>query len=548
MQEPEVQAVGSDKGSVKEGSVKDGGVTEDAAAAAAGAGASASGAAQLEPSASRPASRAASATSKSQNEEAGPNASKTNIDEIPPNTSDDNPSANWRNIIAEDPEWSLAVVPELTELNLRIIIDNFANNSMILHDLLPKHQVIVLSRIATTLPLQTSTPLIQDEGYWERCCIARWEVCDISAYGGSWKRLFFERHVQGLIEMFVPDTTDPAELDEILQLAAHVVKKLDIRQLLPPVRVEPLLPKSLDDSSDADSDSEEEKESDHFDFGPVLQVVTELEELHVTYSVRDCGMNFEWKLLKFKNTDCLKLARAVATCSTIKVFRLHRSKVDDEKVRVLINHLLDHPSIEDLDLSCNIISDRGARAVGMFINRSRLVRLNLLDNNIRGPGAMALAHGLIKNSTLKYLNLRHNHLSDEGGQAICRSLMKNSTLVELNLSSNDLGEPTATMLSQALLNNTTLKTLDLSCNKLGADGGKNLREGLEENDSITYIDLRLTECGQEAEYNINLFLFRNQEAARDSALKEREASAPSQRKEADPQAAHRFLLPPDLVY
>ena len=39
--------------------------------------------------------------------------------------------------------------------------------------------------------------LVDDEGYWERCCTSRWSVCDTSLYGGLWKRMFFERHVQG---------------------------------------------------------------------------------------------------------------------------------------------------------------------------------------------------------------------------------------------------------------------------------------------------------------------------------------------------------------
>ena len=51
---------------------------------------------------------------------------------MPDLTSKDNPAADWRNmrrIIAEDPEWSLATVPLLTELNIRHIVENFASKS-----------------------------------------------------------------------------------------------------------------------------------------------------------------------------------------------------------------------------------------------------------------------------------------------------------------------------------------------------------------------------------------------------------------------------------
>jgi hypothetical protein len=70
---------------------------------------------------------------------------------------------------------------------------------------------------------------------------------------------------------------------------------------------------------------------------------------------------------------------------------------------------------------------------------------------------------------------------------------------------------------------------------------------MEENHTIVQMDLRLTECGQESEYCINQILHRNQEAARDAVIREKEATAPPQRKTADPQAAHRYKLPLPVI-
>lgn len=343
----------------------------------------------------------------------------------------------------------------------------FTDNSKILLNLLPKHKPMVLERISTDLPLKITANLVDDEGYWQRCSKARWEICDVSSFGHSWKRMYFERNIQQIIELFEPERTDQTELNETLPLSANYVKKLEIRQLLPPIREAPKGP-DFDDSSDAGSDTGDEPDCDHFNFAPVLKQLPNLEELHLTYGVRDCGMNFEWNLFNFTARDCLQLAQCVAACKHLQVFRLHRSKVDDEKVRVLISHILDHPGLTDLDLSHNLISDRGARAVGKFLNNhSQLVKLNLCDNDIRAPGAQALAHALTKNTTLKTMNLRLNRLGDEGGQAICRSLLRNSTLTDINLGSNDMAEPTAAILSQVVIQNTALRSLDLSCNKLG---------------------------------------------------------------------------------
>lgn len=150
-----------------------------------------------------------------------------------------------------------------------------------------------------------------------------------------------------------------------------------------------------------------------------------------------------------------------------QVFRIHRSKVDDEKCCLLVSQLLDHPSLQELDFSHNHISDRGARAIGKLLNRSQLKRLVVCNNQIKGPGAQALAHALSKNITLLSLNLRLNRIGDEGGQALAQALVKNKTLVNLHLGGNNMTEPTAVALSQALVENCTLKNLNLSNNKLG---------------------------------------------------------------------------------
>lgn len=141
--------------------------------------------------------------------------------------------------------------------------------------------------------------------------------------------------------------------------------------------------------------------------------------------------------------------------------------MDDDKARILIRSLLDHPALEELDLSHNLIGDRGARAAAKLLSHSRLRVLNLANNQVRAPGAQSLAHALANNTCLVSLNLRLNLIEDEGGQAITHVLETNKCLTVLNLGGNELSEPTATLLSQVLPINTTLISLNLSCNHIG---------------------------------------------------------------------------------
>ncbi|KAI5090711.1 T-complex-associated testis-expressed protein 1 isoform X2 [Silurus meridionalis] len=412
-----------------------------------------------------------------------------------------------RRIRAEDLEWSLVLVPSLTQLCLDHIVQHFEDNP-ILEELPPKHKASVLLKLPTTLPLTTTANLISDEDYWKRCCLKRWRLCDVSEYGNSWKRMFFECHLENIIEHYVPDVTDNNSVLELVPLCRDFVKRLRISQLLPPVKE----PEVFEENDSVDSVSNPEEASlDHFDFRILLDKLTNLNELQLVYGVKNCGMNFEWPLFQFTLRDCQSLAEAVKSCKSLKVLRINRSLMDDQKCRLLVNHLLDHPSLLELDLSHNIIGDGGARAISKLLNHSRLEVLNIYDNRISGPGAQALAHALSKNTSLVSFNLRLNQLGDEGGQAIAQALLKNQTLVNLHLGANEMTEPTASAFSQVLVCNMALKNLNLSCNKMGMDGGNVLEEGMSHNSTLLEFDIRLTEMSLESERCIREVLCTNQD-------------------------------------
>lgn len=176
----------------------------------------------------------------------------------------------------------------------------------------------MLDRLPTGLPLAVTANLVSDEYYWKRCCTERWQVCDISSYGGSWKRMFFERHLENILKSFVPNTTDPNQVLELIPLCKDYVRKLEVDQFLPPLKVDPK--EEADDISDSGSDlGFGEVPMHHYDLGALVTALPYLEELHLTYGVKDCGMNFEWNLFKFTYQDCCNLADAVKKCHKLKV-------------------------------------------------------------------------------------------------------------------------------------------------------------------------------------------------------------------------------------
>jgi len=132
------------------------------------------------------------------------------------------------------------------------------------------HQRKIISRLPTSLPLHISAPFIdEDDLYWKRCCKARWSATDVKQYGGSWKRMAMEKTIESIIENYVPVPAQCSQLEAVIPLAGSIVRRLTLRQLLPPVRVIP-------DSDTGDYLVLSDTDSTHFDFGQVLPQVSDL--------------------------------------------------------------------------------------------------------------------------------------------------------------------------------------------------------------------------------------------------------------------------------
>ncbi|KAF6721363.1 T-complex-associated testis-expressed protein 1 [Oryzias melastigma] len=343
-----------------------------------------------------------------------------------------------RRIIAEDPDWSITTVPNLSIICLQIIVNNFERNP-IFETLTAAQKEFLQERLSPSLPLHVTAGVLPDGPYWRRCSQQKFAFCDVSVYGHSWKRMFLERHLENLIELFIPNASDP---QAVLDVAV-----LDVSQLLVPV----MKPQKKTEEKDHNFILKRDMLSmDHFDFNILLQRLTNLEELHLTYRIKQCGMNFMWNMFEMTNRDCESLAKALQSCKTLKLFRLHQSHVDDRKCQLLVKHLVDHPSLTELDFSHNRIGDGGARAIGQLLARSKLQTLNLSNNLISCQGAKSIALALSKICTLESLNLLLNMIKDDGGQAIAKALLNNTTLRNLNLGGNDLTSVTAEAVSEML--------------------------------------------------------------------------------------------------
>lgn len=118
-------------------------------------------------------------------------------------------------------------------------------------------------------------------------------------------------------------------------MSSNYVRRLTIRQLLPPIRDRSLHGPPGGDTVEA-ADDDEPPSMDHFDFNNLLPRLPFLDEFSVTYGVSDCGMNFEWSLFTFTSRDCRLLSQCINTCRTLRSFSLQRSKVNNRFVVVVV--------------------------------------------------------------------------------------------------------------------------------------------------------------------------------------------------------------------
>lgn len=416
-----------------------------------------------------------------------------------------------RRIIAEDPKWTLSTVPMLSELMLKEIVKNFKKYPILNELPNEKQKKLVLEALPVTLPLKVTANLIDDENYWKRVSRSRWPLVMLERKNQTWKQLFFESHFKNICEFYLPKEDEEhgsttgsnkgsierpkttSDIVELAKLTKDYIFQLDIDQLLP--------------------SATNDQVNDHLQFDRILPHLTNLKSLKLSYQVKNCGMNFEWRLFDFTENDCHSLSKGILSLpqNTLSTIILTRSSIKCTLVRTFAAYMLKHKSLKHLDLSRNEIGDAGARGIAkLMFTLPTLEVVKLGDNRINNDGVRAIGAALSKPAcNVEELDLQLNAFSDEAGSFLISALKNNSVLKKLNLAINQINELSIEQLCLVLTNNKTLASLDFSGNEFGVQVGRVLQEGLENNKSITEINIKLTGTGAENEYTIQNIVANN---------------------------------------
>ncbi|CAM4733630.1 unnamed protein product [Leuciscus chuanchicus] len=156
---------------------------------------------------------------------------------------------------------------------------------------------------------------------------------------------------------------------------------------------------------------------------------------------------------------------------------LRSCDISDRGYTVLSSALRSNPSLRELDLSENNINELGVKMLSALLAdpQSKLEKLELRSCNISDGGCAVLSSALRSNPSLRELDLSRNNITDSKLKKISPLLEDpQCKLQKLVLRSCNISDEGCADLSSALRSNLSLRELDLSENKITDSGVKEL--------------------------------------------------------------------------
>ncbi|XP_028050983.2 dynein regulatory complex subunit 5 [Monomorium pharaonis] len=411
------------------------------------------------------------------------------------------PQEHGRTLRAEDASWDDAVIPDLKILAIRAIVSAWKDNP-VLEDLPTcADRDVLLETLPTDLPFELTIPRIEDGFYWKRAAKDRWEYNDPGEHGGSWRRLYCERHLAEYLETLEASYFDPQkeECENLMALVKDYVHVIRLRSLVPTIK---------QTNAEDDESTLEEDVAHHIPMAVILPQFPHLTEIYLNFGMIYMNDGFEWRDFEFSLEDCLSLGEGIKASPKLKKFSLTRSNLDQPRVAAILQGMVSNDNVEELDLSHCKLMDIGAHAVGEFLSMHQgLSTLHLTNNNIGPDGVAGIVYGLMKAKSinLKNLDLRLNPLQNEGLNHICALLVRNQTLETLNISGCGLGPEDGIALAD-LLSSGYVKlealSLDVSNNDFGFAAGESFEAAVRSCPYIIHLDGRMCNFSKESECSI----------------------------------------------
>ena len=177
---------------------------------------------------------------------------------------------------------------------------------------------------------------------------------------------------------------------------------------------------------------------------------------------------FEISKCKISNEVIKQIMKAIQTNTTLQTLDISYIDLTDDGISecLKINNAL-----KVLNISGNVVSERGAKIVAKFIQENTtLLSMYFCDNKISDSGAVVISESLKLNTILKEFSLSVNKITSYGISTTAEMIQVNTTLQKLDISHNSICDDGAVAVGECLKLNRTLEELNLSDNNITSKG------------------------------------------------------------------------------
>ena len=165
-------------------------------------------------------------------------------------------------------------------------------------------------------------------------------------------------------------------------------------------------------------------------------VSNQLEDADLKYVLDNINLSLSDLILSsnyFNNNNSMQRLSNFLKISQLKVLFLNNCRLNDEGLVILIDGLRNCPSLEELFLVHNNITDTSVIKLSEILPNSNLNLLDLGCNQIGDLAVKRLAESLEQNTTLKFLALNDINITNSGVMFFIEMLKINYTIIRLFL-------------------------------------------------------------------------------------------------------------------
>ena len=171
-------------------------------------------------------------------------------------------------------------------------------------------------------------------------------------------------------------------------------------------------------------------------------------------------------------------------------------EITNEGIKILVQAIEVSTTLQNLDISSNVISDDGIYSISNFLKiNNTLCKLSLSGNEISDEGTIKLSKAICINTTLQNLNIAKNIITDEGAKGLAEAILINMTLQELNISKNWISKGGLMRIVEACTRNRTLHKLVCTHNNLSKSGLAAINEYIRKENAVQVFDASWNSIG-----------------------------------------------------